>query len=436
MNSRFLTALVSISLVFLFTQTAYCKDLRTSRAETVGMSTERLQNIGISLRRLIDARKIAGTVSLVARKGKVVHFEANGLNDVGAEQVMTTDAIFRLYSQTKPVTGVAVMMLFEQGYFLLSDPISKFLPEFKDMQVYLGEKDGERQTEPARPITIHQLLTHTSGLSYDFIDSPVANMYKKAGVMGADSQSPLTSLDEWVKALAKQPLISQPGEKWNYSVGMDVLGRLVEVVSGRSFRDFLQQNIFQPLDMQDTDFYVPADKVERFTVMYTPDLKTGIKPIDGAKVSPYLALPKIEMGGSGLVGTVKDYFAFAQMLANRGQYKGKRLLGKKTVEFMMSNHLTPNFAADPLSNVAAVTTGHGRAWGVGFGLTGSVVTNPAIAGLPVSKGTFGWGGAASTVFWVDLEEQIVGIVHTQLIPSGFYPIGELTKLATYQAIID
>jgi CubicO group peptidase (beta-lactamase class C family) len=436
MNSRFSAVLVSLALAFLFTQIADSKELSVSRAESVGMSTERLQNVGISLRRLIDDRKISGTVSLVARKGQVVHFEANGLNNVGAEQAMTTDAIFRLYSQTKPVTGVAVMMLFEQGHFLLSDPISKFLPEFKDMRVYLGEQDGVVQTEPARPITIHQLLTHTSGLTYDFVSSPVANMYKKAGVMGADSQSPLTSLESWVKALAKQPLISQPGEKWNYSVSMDVLGRLVEVVSGMSFRDFLQQRIFQPLDMQDTDFYVPAEKVERFTVMYTPDPEAGIKPVDGAKVSPYLELPQIEMGGSGLVGTVKDYFAFAQMLANRGEYKGNRLLGSKTVEFMMSNHLTPNFPADPLSNVAATTSGHDRTWGVGFGLTGSVITNPAIYGLPVSKGTFGWGGAASTVFWVDLEEQVVGIVHTQLIPSASYPIGELVKLATYQAIVD
>jgi CubicO group peptidase (beta-lactamase class C family) len=334
---------------------------------------------------------------------------------------------------------VAVMMLlllFEEGHFLLSDPISKFLPEFKDMQVYLGEQDGQLQTEPARPITIHQLLTHTSGLTYDFVNSPVANMYKKAGVFGADSQSPLSSLDQWSKALAAQPLVSQPGDEWNYSVGMDVLGRLVEVVSGMSFRDFLQQRVFTPLDMYDTDFYVPAEKMDRFTVMYTPDAETGIKPVDGTNTSPYGQLPEIEMGGSGLVGTVKDYFAFAQMLANRGEYKGKRLLGTKTVEFMMSNHLTPDFPADPLSNIVARTTGVDRAWGIGFGLTGSVVTNPAISGLPISKGTFGWGGAASTVFWVDLDEQIVGIVHTQLIPSNGNPIGDLVKLATYQSIID
>jgi len=439
MNFRLLTSSFCASLLVLLLvpiHVIYAKDLRISRAESVGMSSERLSNIGISMRTLIDEKKVSGVVSLVARKGKVVHFEANGLSNVDAQQPMRTDAIFRLYSQTKPVTGVAVMMLFEEGHFLLSDPISKFLPEFKDMRVYVGEEDGKVITEPARPITIHQLLTHTSGLTYDFIDSQVSAMYKEAGVYGADSQSPLTSLDAWVSALAKQPLISQPGEKWNYSVGMDVLGRLVEVVSGMSFREFLQTRIFQPLEMHDTDFYVPKDKMNRFTVMYTPNPEGGIKAVDGTNTSPFGKLPQIEMGGSGLVGTVSDYLAFAQMLGNRGEYKGKRLLGRKTVEFMMSNHLTPNFSAGPLSSLAATTTGYGRRWGVGFGLTGSVVTNAATSGLPVSIGTFGWGGAASTVFWVDLEEEIVGIVHTQLFPSSSYPIGDLMKLATYQAIID
>ena len=430
-----ITALL-VTLFSFYIQVADSKELAVSRAESVGMSTERLKNVGVNLNRLIDDKKIAGTVSLIARKGKVVHFEAHGLSDVAAKQVMARDSIFRLYSQTKPVTGVAVMMLFEEGHFLLTDPISKFLPEFKDMRVYLGEKDGEIQTEPARQITIQQLLTHTSGLSYDFFNSPVANMYKEAGVFGAAAQSPHSSLAEWTKVLAKQPLVAQPGEQWNYSVGMDVLGRLVEVVSGVPFREFLQQRIFVPLDMQDTDFYVPAEKLGRFTVMYSPDAESGIKAVDGVKTSPYAKLPKIEMGGSGLVGTVKDYFAFAQMLANRGEYKGRRLLGSKTVEFMMSNHLTPNFPADPLSSLMSLAPGSNRYWGVGFGLTGSVVTNSAITGLPVSKGTFSWGGAASTEFWVDPKEQIVGIVHTQLIPSGSQPIGPLFKSATYQAIID
>lgn len=411
-------------------------DIRLSKPESVGFSSSRLQSIESSMQRLIDQQKISGAVSLLARKGKVVHFKAHGLDDITSKKTMKTDSIFRLYSQTKPITGVAVMMLFEEGRLLLSDPVAKYLPEFKDMRVYLGEKDGVIQTEAARPMTIHHLLTHTSGLSYDFIASPVANMYKQAGVFGADSQSNLGSLDEWTKALAKQPLISQPGEKWNYSVGMDVLGRLVEVIAGQSFRSFLKQRIFEPLDMVDTDFYVPNNKLNRFTVLHMPAKEGGLTPVDMPTSSPFAKLPEIEMGGSGLVGTVQDYFTFAQMLADGGEYKGKHLLGRKTVEFMMANHITPNLSDDPLTNLSGDVSGYKRVWGIGFGLTGSVVTNPAISGLPVSKGTFGWGGAATTMFWVDVEEEIVGIVHTQLFPSGSQPLGQLMQLTSYQALIN
>lgn len=420
----------------LFSVTINAADIRLSKAESVGLSSTRLKNIGMSLQRLVDDQKISGSVSLLARKGKVVHFEARGLDDISTNKAMTNDAIFRLYSQTKPITGVAIMMLFEEGRFLLSDPISKYLPEFGNMRVYTGDENGVMQTEPARPITIHHLLTHTSGLTYDFIDTPLADEYKKAGVFGAASQSSLGSLEEWTKALAKQPLVSQPGEQWNYSVSMDVLGRLVEVVSGKSFRAFLQERILAPLEMVDTDFYVPSEKLNRFTVLHMPAQEGGLKPIDVPQTSPFAALPNIEMGGSGLVGTVSDYYKFAQMLANRGEYKGRHLLGRKTVEFMMSNHMTPNLRVDPLSRISSDTNEIKRNWGIGFGLTGSVVTNSAISGLPVSVGTFGWGGAATTMFWVDLEEQMVGIVHTQLFPSGSQPVGELMQLSSYQALID
>jgi CubicO group peptidase (beta-lactamase class C family) len=408
-------------------------DVRVSRAESVGMSTERLQNIGVGMRRLIDEDKIPGTVTLVARRGKVVHFEANGARDVAAGLPMETDTIFRLYSQSKPVTGAAVMMLFEEGHFLLTDPVAKYLPEFADMQVY----DGNGGTTPAKtPITIQQLLTHTSGLTYDFFPSPIGQMYQKAGVLGSAPGSPHESLEAWTKALAELPLVAQPGTAWNYSVGMDVLGRLIEVVSGQSFRDFLKTRIFDPLDMPDTDFYVPADKVDRFATNYSPKPGGGMVVADDPSVSPYLRLPAIEMGGSGLVGTVGDYLHFAQMLANKGEFNGTRLLGRKTVEFMTSNHLTPEFPDDPLSSLYSMMGGGGRAWGLGFGITGYVVTNPATAGLPLSKGTYSWGGAATTHFWVDHEEELVGIVHTQLLPDGTYPVIQLMQLLTYQAIVE
>ncbi|NCF34130.1 MAG: serine hydrolase [Proteobacteria bacterium] len=416
------------------------------------MSSERLERVGEAMRRMIADEQIPGTVTLIARKGKVVHFEANGLRDVARKLPMQKDTIFRLYSQSKPVTGVAVMMLFEEGRFLLSDPVSKYLPEFANMQVYAGTKDGEVVTEPARPMTIHQLLTHTSGLTYDFFPTPVGEMYRQRGVVGSVSvagelepgtqsardkgELELQSLQQWSERLASVPLVSQPGSAWNYSVGMDVLGRLVEVVSGQSFGDFMNQRIFVPLNMVDTGFHVPPEKLSRFAANYSPaGVAGGLVLLDDPMASPYSLPPSIEMGGSGLVGTVEDYLKFALMLANGGEYNGVRLLSPKTTEFMMANHMTPNIAADPLTSLEGLMTGS-RSWGMGFGLTGSVVTNAAISGLPVSNGTFSWGGAATTHFWVDPEEDIVGLVHTQLLPDGTYPVKQMMQLMTYQALID
>ena len=427
-------------------------DVKLIKAEKVGMSTERLERIGPAMGRLIAAKKIPGTVTLVARRGKVVHFEAQGSRDLARQLPMQKDTIFRLYSQSKPVTGAAVMMLFEEGRFLLSDPVAKYLPEFADMQVYLDTEDGVVQTTPARPMTIHHLLTHTSGLTYDFFPTPVGEMYRQNGVVGSvsvagtvedglrsagdDGATVKDSLQTWSERLAEMPLVAQPGSAWNYSVGMDVLGRLVEVVSGHSFGEFLQQRIFDPLEMVDTGFYVPASKLSRFAANYAPaSVNGGLVLIDDPFNSPYQTQPSIEMGGSGLVGTVEDYLKFALMLANGGEYNGTRLLGRKTVAFMMANHMTPNIGPDPLTSLVGLSGG-GRAWGMGFGLTGSVVTNAAISGLPVSEGTFSWGGAATTHFWVDPKEDIVGIVHTQLLPDGTYPVIQMMQLMTYQALID
>ena len=402
--------------------------------ESVGMSSERLGRIGQGLGRLIDAGHIPGTVSLVARRGKIVHFEARGLRNVEAGLPMETDTIFRLYSQTKPVTGAAIMMLFEEGHFLMTDPIAEYLPEFAEMAVYLGEQNGEVQTEPAGPITIRQLATHTAGLTYGFFPTPVGQMY--AEVLDAPTDTSPDSLEAWVAALAELPLVAQPGTEWHYSVGMDVLGRLVEVVSGMSFGEFLQQRIFDPLGMVDTGFHVPENKLDRFAANYAPTPDGGMLRIDDPQTSTYRRPPAVEMGGGGLVGTAGDYVKFAQMLANKGEYGGKRLLGRKTVEFMTANHLTPDFPDDPLTTLFAMLGDQGRAWGVGFGITGSVVTNPATSGLPASRGTYAWGGAATTHFWVDHEEELVGIVHTQLLPDGTYPVRDLMQVLTYQAIVD
>ena len=229
--------------------------------------------------------------------------------------------------------------------------------------------------------------------------------------------------------------VAQPGTEWNYSVGMDVLGRLIEVVSGMSFGEFLRERLFDPLGMTDTGFHVPDSRVERFAANYGPAEGGGMTLLDDPETSAYRKPPALEMGGAGLVGTVGDYLRFAQMLANKGEFQGTRILGRKTVEFMTSNHLTPVFPDDPMTTLRGQFGGT-RQWGVGFGITGSVVTNPATSGLPVSVGTYGWGGAATTGFWIDHEEEIVGIVHTQLTPSGTYPVRELMQLLTYQAIVD
>ena len=446
--SRFLPRAAAMLIATVVASFAVANDaaLPMATPESVGMSSERLERIGVGMRRMIDDGKIPGTVTLVARRGKVVHFEANGLRDVEAGLPMEQDTIFRLYSQSKVVTGAAVMILFEEGHFLLTDPVSQYLPEFAEMEVFLGEEGGELVTEAAAPITIQQLATHTSGLTYNFFPTPVGQMYDRAGVVATGTPSPVPSGQEtapppeslaaWSERLATMPLVAQPGTEWHYSVGMDVLGRLVEVVSGQSFGEFLRTRIFDPLGMPDTGFHVPESKVGRFAANYGPTEDGGMQLIDAPATSAYLEPPALEMGGAGLVGTVADYFQFAQMLANGGEHGGVRLLGRKTVEFMTSNHLNPLFPDDPMTSLASDVIGGGRQWGVGFSITGSVVTNPATSGLPVSVGTFSWGGAATTGFWVDQEEDIVGIAHTQLTPSGTYPVMELMQLLTYQALID
>jgi len=420
-------------------------------AEQVGMSSERLDRIGEVMRRLIDEKKIPGTVTLVARKGKVVHFEANGMRDVERNLPMEKDTIFRIYSQSKPLTGTAVMMLFEEGHFLLTDPIAKYLPEFSDMQVYMGESKGQVETKPAGNITIQQLATHTSGLTYSFMPNPVGIMYATSEIerglgnspteeseffVSNSKKEPFKNLQDWSESLTELPLLAQPGTQWNYSVGMDVLGRLIEVISGQSFGDFLNERIFDPLGMEDTGFYVPENKLDRFAANYFPSPKGIIGLMDDPQKSNYRNPPQLESGGGGLVSTVPDYLKFAQMLAEKGEFEGKRLLGRKTVEFMTSNHLGPEFPDDALTSLFGVLGSGYHVRGMGFGITGSVVSNSALSALPVSDGTYSWGGAATTHFWVDHTEDLVGLVHTQLLPDGTYPVRELMQLSTYQALID
>jgi CubicO group peptidase (beta-lactamase class C family) len=435
---RALRCACCIAIMTTVAVTAADQPVELAKPEEVGFSTERLERIDAAMQRYVDAGSLPGAVTLVARRGRVVHFGTVGSRNVATGEPMTRDTIFRLYSQSKPVTAVAVMILYEEGRFLLTDPVAKYLPEFSKMNVYLGEEGGQVKTEPARPITIQHLLTHTAGLTYDFFQTPVGKMYGPAGTTGAAPQSRLGSLAEWTTELAKLPLIAQPGTDWNYSVSIDVLGRLVEVTSGMSFRDFLRTRIFDPLGMVDTDFYVPDDKLPRFAANYSPTADGKLRLADEPDQSPYRKLPKIEMGGSGLVGTAGDYFRFAQMLANGGELGGVRILAPSTVDLMMSDHLNPEMRPDPLSSLFArgLFGNGGRTWGVGFGLGGFVATDPALTGIPMSVGTYSWGGAATTHFWVDRERELVGIVLTQLLPDGTYPVRQTMQAMTYQALME
>ncbi|MYF04348.1 MAG: beta-lactamase family protein [Holophagales bacterium] len=402
--------------------------------ESAGMSSDRLDRIRPAFESYVTDGKLSGVITAVARDGQVVHFEASGYQDVEAGEPMAEDTIFRMYSMTKPIASAALMMLWEEGHFLLSTPLSQVLPEFADTEVYVSGAGDDMETEPPRrPIVIRDLMTHTSGLTYTFIPSPVAASYAAAGLEGSADAVPHEDLAHYVRELAKQPLLAHPGTAWNYSVGLEVAGRVVEVVSGQSFRDFLKERIFDPLGMVDTDFHVPDEKLDRLAVNYAPTPEGGIAVFDDPDTSAYRKPPKVEMGGSGLVATAGDYLRFAQMLANGGELDGARILGPETVALMMDNHLGSAYGPSPMSSL---NLDMGMSEGMGYGLGGYSITDTGLTGLPASPGTYGWGGAASTDFLVDSEEDLVAMVLTQLLPTGTYPLRPTMEVLTYQAIVD
>jgi CubicO group peptidase (beta-lactamase class C family) len=369
-------------------------DLPRAKPEEVGVSTERLHRVDEVIRRHIDNRHIAGAVTLVARKGRVVHFETQGLKDLQAKTPMTRDTLFRMASSTKPVTGVAVLMMIEEGKVRLNDPVSKFIPEFKGLKVAVQrEPESPIQFVAAeREITIRDLMTHTSGLASGGL-----------GVRGLSRDAlwpgEAETLASIAAKLAKVPLDFQPGTRWRYSglAGIDMLGRVVEVASGQTFDDFLKRRIFEPLGMDDTYFAVPSDKEDRLATVYR-GTENGLE-----KSAFTLRFPKTYYSGAGgLSSCAADYFRFAQMLANRGELGGKRLLSPRAVELMSSNHVGEMMAGQL-----------GRPPGMGFGLTVEVLADPVRAGSFRSKGSFGWDGAFGTHFWVDPQEQLVGVFLVQ-----------------------
>jgi CubicO group peptidase (beta-lactamase class C family) len=373
------------------------------------------------MQRYIDQKLIAGIVTLVARRGRVLHFERFGLRDIEAHRPMELDTIFRIYSMTKPITSVALMMLYERGLFHLNDPVSKFIPEFKKAKVLVTE--GEL-ADLEREITIRDLLTHTAGLSYgDEEDFPVDELYRQADLFGAG-----ITLEEMVHRLTSLPLVHQPGEVWRYSVATDVVGYLVQVISDMPFADFLDEKIHQPLGMKDTAFFVPPAKMERFAEVYGQTEKGTLEVLDVATAGDYSETVRLHSGGHGLVSTAADYLRFAQMLLNGGELDGVRLLGPRTVELMTTNHLPPS--------LLPIAMGEEQMPGFGFGLGFSVLIDAAQAGILASVGTHGWGGWASTMFWIDALEQLIGILLLQYIPSGTYPIREDFRTLVYQALTD
>jgi CubicO group peptidase (beta-lactamase class C family) len=398
--------------------------LKTSTPEKVGVSSARLSRIGPVMQRYVDESKLAGILTLIARRGRIVHLEKVGMMDIEANKPMQFDTIFRIYSMTKPITSVAVMMLYEEGCFQLGDPISRFIPDFQDVKVFAGETEsGLELTEAEREITIWDLLTHTSGLSYGGAeDSPVDALYRKQ-IWERLEQKPETTLEDLVNTLTTLPLVHQPGAGWTYSMATDVLGYLVQVVSGMPFDEFLKGRIFEPLGMVDTDFYVPPEKIDRFAANYGPAEDGGLKVIDRPSSSQYAKPTTHPSGGGGLVSTAADYIRFAQMLLNRGEYDSLRLLGRKTIEFMTTNHLADGL--HPFEDQA-----------YGFGLGFDVRTSVARSQIMGSVGSFGWGGAANTNFWVDPQEELIGLLMLQFMPSGHYPVTPDFRVLTYQAIID
>ncbi len=399
--------------------------------EDVGLSSPRLERIVPWMERLVADGRLPGVQVAVARRGHVVWQRAHGLADVARSVPVGDDTIYRVYSMTKPLTSVAIMMLYEEGRFQLDDPITRFLPCFRDMRVYTSGMQNKWDSVPAeRDITFRDLLTHTAGLTYGFMQSTnVDAMYRERGV---DFQTSDLTLGEVVETAASLPLLSQPGAEWNYSIATDVLGHLVAVISGQPFAEFLRERVLRPLGMTDTDFFVPPEKIARFAANYTPGRDGSLTLVDDPQASRNFAAPrKIASGGGGLVSTAADYMRFCAFMLGKGELDGVRLLGRKTVELMTTNHLRGDMAemGQPRFSESPYT-------GIGFGLGFSVMLDPARAQILGSPGEYAWGGAASTAFWIDPAEEMAVILLTQLMPSSTYPIRRELRVLTYQAVVD
>jgi CubicO group peptidase (beta-lactamase class C family) len=399
--------------------------------EDVGLSSDRLGRIDELLRRrYVAPGKIAGALTLVARRGKVALLSPLGQMDLKRGKPMRTDTIFRIYSMTKPITSVALMMLHERAAFALGDPVHKWIPEWEHLRVFRYGRYPQFATEPAaRPMTVRDLLTHTSGLSYGIMErGGVDDAYRKLGI--GDGKG---TLADTVEKLSHLPLDFSPGSRWGYSVATDVLGHLIEVISGKRLDEYFREEIFEPLGMVDTAFTVPADKVARFAANYTRTSDKTLAVYDDPGDSPYTRTKTYLSGGAGLVSTVSDYLRFAEMMRRGGAIDGVRILGPRTIKYMTTNHLPGG--ADLAGLALGSSFSETRYEGVGFGLGVYVTLDPVRAQVPSSAGEFGWGGMASTAFWVDPAEEMTVIFMTQLLPSTTYDFRGQLKSIVYGAIV-
>jgi CubicO group peptidase (beta-lactamase class C family) len=445
-----LSALLLITLSF----PTFAKDIPSRKASKEGISQKRLDRLTQHMNQAVEDGTMVGGLGMIARNGRVVYSETYGESDREANRAMSEDTLFRIYSMSKPITSVALMILYEEGKFFLNDPISMYIPELANLEVAASTADGEtamvsdgtssktvgegdtskvgQTRKPNRQPTVRDLMLHTAGLTYGFFgNTEVDQLYRKNGVL----LNPKGDLKSFVTKLGQIPLQYEPGTKWHYSVAVDVQGRLVEVLSGMRFGEFLEKRIFKPLDMQDTSFVVPKNKLDRFAQIYSPK---GVEQaadafLNQTKSSQLVVSPPqtsasfmegalFESGGGGLVSTAMDYLKFSQMLLNGGELNGVRLLSPKTVELMTLNHLgdMPMGANSP---------------GVGFGLGFGVALDVGTIGEIGSDGEFAWGGAAGTKFWIDPVEKLIGIFMVQSIPHKTR-LGREFKILTYQSIVD
>ena len=402
--------------------------MQVAAPEALGFSAERLSNIKDKLGDYVERGKAAGFVTLVARRSEVAHFEACGYRDAESGLPMERDTIFRIYSMTKPITSIALMQLYERGKFQLAQPVSHYIPAFGKTKVLSGVGYlGQQLVPQAPPMTIHHLLTHTAGLSYGFfLNTPIDEMYRHSIF-----RSETASLEEKIKGMAELPLCFQPGRAWNYSIATDVCGYLVQVLADMPFEDYLEAHIFRPLGMVDTAFHVSSQALHRFAKLYQHLPQTGaFREYKGAPNIPfhdYTQAAKSPSGGGGLVSTTADYWRFAKMLLNKGKSGAARIIAPKTLEFMTRNHIKPALLPLAIGPIAIP----GRGFGLGF----DVVMDAAQTGVLNSDGNYGWSGAAATNFWVDPQEELVGIIMTQLM-DNMLPFQQDFRAMTYQALVD